>query len=85
MAEQSGKGGGMKSLDVKVWGVRKRNTKKSSYDVRWIVAGNVFSEQFRTKGLADNYRSKLLRAMRDGEEFDTVTGFRIRWSKSRPR
>ncbi|GGS84363.1 tyrosine-type recombinase/integrase [Streptomyces griseoviridis] len=64
----------MKSLDVKVWGVRKRNTKKSSYDVRWIVAGNVFSEQFRTKGLADHYRSKLLRAAHGGEEFDTVTG-----------
>lgn len=64
----------MKSLDVKVWGVRKRNTKKPSYDVRWSVAGNVFSEQFRTKGLADHYRSKLLRATHAGEEFDTVTG-----------
>ncbi|MFD5539598.1 tyrosine-type recombinase/integrase [Streptomyces sp. NPDC127079] len=64
----------MKSLDVKVWGVRKRNTKKSSYDVRWTVAGNVFSEQFRTKALADHYRSKLLRATHDGEEFDTATG-----------
>lgn len=64
----------MKSLDVKVWGVRKRNTKKSSYDVRWTVAGSVFSEQFRTKGLADHYRSKLLRAAHAGEEFDTETG-----------
>ena len=64
----------MKSLDVKVWGVRKRNTKKSSYDVRWTVSGSVFSEQFRTKGLADHYRAKLLRAAPDGEEFDTVTG-----------
>ncbi|MFC9080801.1 tyrosine-type recombinase/integrase [Streptomyces sp. NPDC057062] len=64
----------MKSLDVKVWGVRKRNTKKPSYDVRWTVAGNVFSEQFRTKGLADHHRSKLLRATHAGEAFDTVTG-----------
>ncbi|WP_405795556.1 tyrosine-type recombinase/integrase [Streptomyces longwoodensis] len=64
----------MKSLDVRVWGVRKRNTKKSSYDVRWTVAGNVFSEQFRTKGLADHYRSKLLQAAHAGEEFDTETG-----------
>ncbi|MFF4965291.1 tyrosine-type recombinase/integrase [Streptomyces sp. NPDC001037] len=64
----------MKSLDVKVWGVRKRNTKNPSYDVRWMVAGKVFSEQFRTKGLADHYRSKLLRAAHAGEEFDTVTG-----------
>lgn len=64
----------MRSLDVKVWSVRKRNTKKSSYDVRWTVAGSVFSEQFRTKGLADHYRSKLLRAAHAGEEFDTETG-----------
>jgi integrase len=34
----------------------------------------VFSEQFRTKGLADHYRSKLLRAAHAGEEFDTETG-----------
>ncbi|MGV9570487.1 tyrosine-type recombinase/integrase [Streptomyces nigra] len=64
----------MRSLDVKIWGVRKRNTKKSSYDVRWTVAGAVFSDQFRTKGLADHFRSKLLRAAHAGEEFDTETG-----------
>ncbi|TQJ90015.1 tyrosine-type recombinase/integrase [Streptomyces sp. SLBN-31] len=64
----------MKSLDVKIWGVRKRNTKKASYDVRWTVGGNVFSEQFRTKGLADHYRAKLLRSAHAGEEFDTTTG-----------
>ncbi|SEO22268.1 tyrosine-type recombinase/integrase [Actinacidiphila rubida] len=64
----------MKSLDVKVWGVRKRNTQKGSYDVRWSVAGRVFSDSFRTKGLADNFRSKLMRAMRDGDEFDAESG-----------
>lgn len=64
----------MKSLDVKVWGVRKRDTKTPSYGVRWFVAGNVFSESFRTKALADHYRTKLRRAMRDGEEFDTESG-----------
>lgn len=32
----------MKSLDVEIWGVRKRATKRPSYDVRWSVAGNVF-------------------------------------------
>ena len=34
----------MKSLDVKVWAVRKRDTKTPSYGVRWSVAGNVFSD-----------------------------------------
>ncbi|MER5662423.1 tyrosine-type recombinase/integrase [Streptomyces mirabilis] len=64
----------MKSLDVKIWGVRKRAAKRSSYDVRWSVASKVFSETFRTKALADHYRTKLMRAARDGEEFDDVTG-----------
>ncbi|WP_419997782.1 tyrosine-type recombinase/integrase [Streptomyces boninensis] len=64
----------MKSLDVRIWGVRKRPTKKISYDVRWSVAGEVFSETFRTKGLADHFRSRLLRAAKEGEEFDTETG-----------
>ncbi|MET9901943.1 site-specific integrase [Streptomyces sp. NPDC006446] len=64
----------MKSLDVKIWGVRKRASKRSSYDVRWSVASKVFSETFRTKALADHYRTKLMRAARDGEEFDDVTG-----------
>ncbi|MEV4949599.1 site-specific integrase, partial [Streptomyces sp. NPDC053755] len=64
----------MKSLDVKIWSVRKRNTQKPSYEVRWAVAGKVFPQTFRTKALADNYRSKLMRAARDGEEFDTESG-----------
>ncbi|MEU1538013.1 site-specific integrase [Actinacidiphila glaucinigra] len=64
----------MKSLQVKIWGVRKRPYKTPSYDVRWSVAGQVFSETFRTKGLADHYRSKLLRASHDGEEFDVDRG-----------
>lgn len=64
----------MKSLDVKVWDVRKRDTKTPSYGVRWSVAGNVFSDSFHTKALADHYRAKLMSAMRDGEECDTETG-----------
>ncbi|MFF7214305.1 tyrosine-type recombinase/integrase [Streptomyces sp. NPDC008238] len=64
----------MKSLQVKIWGVRKRPYKTPSYDVRWSVAGQVFSETFRTKGLADHYRSKLLRASHDGEGFDVESG-----------
>ncbi|MET8631433.1 MULTISPECIES: site-specific integrase [unclassified Streptomyces] len=64
----------MKVLDVKVWAVRKRDTKVPSYGVRWNVAGNVFSESFRTKALAEHYRAKLMRAMREGEEFDTESG-----------
>lgn len=64
----------MKSLDVKVWGVPKQDTKTPSYGVRWSGAGNVSSDSFRTKALADHYRARLMSAMRGGEEFDTQTG-----------
>ncbi|MEU5798434.1 tyrosine-type recombinase/integrase [Streptomyces sp. NPDC047813] len=64
----------MKSHDVRVWEIRKRPTKKVSYEVRWKVAGNPFSETFRTKALADGRRAKLLTAAKSGEPFDTESG-----------
>ncbi|MFD0069331.1 site-specific integrase, partial [Streptomyces sp. NPDC127574] len=64
----------MKSLKGELWGVRKRASKRPSYDVRWSVSDKVFSETFRTKALADHYRTKLMSAARDGEEFDDAGG-----------
>lgn len=64
----------MKTFDVRIWGIRKRQTKNPSYDVRWKVGERTFAETFRTKALADNFRAKLLTAARKGEEFDTETG-----------
>ncbi|RKN09396.1 tyrosine-type recombinase/integrase [Streptomyces radicis] len=65
----------MKTTDVRVWGIRQdARSKKASYQVRWRVSTATFPQTFRTKALADSFRSKLIRAMRDGEEFDTETG-----------
>ncbi|MET7288189.1 site-specific integrase [Streptomyces sp. NPDC005573] len=64
----------MKSHDVRIWDLRKRPTKKVSYELRWRVAGEPFSETFRTKGLADGRRARLLTAAKSGEPFDTDTG-----------
>ncbi|MEU4108572.1 tyrosine-type recombinase/integrase [Streptomyces sp. NPDC027717] len=64
----------MKSHDVRIWDLRKRPTKKVSYELRWKVAGEPFSETFRTKGLADGRRAKLLTAAKSGEPFDIGTG-----------
>ena len=65
----------MKSADVRIWAIRQnKSAKKPSYEVRWKVAGAPFSRTFKTKGLGDSFRSKLLRATRDGEEFDTGSG-----------
>ncbi|ONK11192.1 tyrosine-type recombinase/integrase [Streptomyces sp. MP131-18] len=65
----------MKSTDVRVWSIRHdTRSKKASYQVRWKVGGNTFPRTFRTKALADAFRAKLIRAMREGEEFDTESG-----------
>ncbi|OEV31205.1 integrase [Streptomyces nanshensis] len=64
----------MKSHGVRIWEIRKRPTKKASYEVRWRVEGRPFSETFRTKGLADGRRAKLLTAAKSGEPFDVETG-----------
>lgn len=65
----------MKTADVRIWSIRHdpRN-KKASYQLRWKVGAEPFSQTFRTKALADSHRAKLLRAARKGEEFDTETG-----------
>ncbi|MFF7811657.1 tyrosine-type recombinase/integrase [Streptomyces sp. NPDC007945] len=64
----------MKSTDVRVWSIRAKQGARPSYEVRWKVAGEPFSQTRKTKALADSFRSKLLRAARDGEEFDTESG-----------
>ncbi|MGW6750659.1 tyrosine-type recombinase/integrase [Streptomyces sp. NPDC055006] len=64
----------MKSTDVRVWSIRTKKGARASYEVRWKVAGSPFSETRKTKALADNFRSKLMRAAREGEEFDTESG-----------
>ncbi|MCX4528093.1 tyrosine-type recombinase/integrase [Streptomyces sp. NBC_01551] len=65
----------MKTTDVRVWAIRTKPGERPSYEVRWTVAGVPRSRTRKTKALADSLRSKLLRAARDGEEFDTDTGF----------
>ncbi|WP_019544997.1 tyrosine-type recombinase/integrase [Streptomyces sulphureus] len=65
----------MKSQDVRVWEIRRnKSSKRPSYEVRWKVAGKPFSKTFRTKALADSFRSNLVKASRAGEGFDTETG-----------
>lgn len=65
----------MKTTDVRIWAIRHdARNKKASYQVRWKVGAQPFSKTFRTKALADSFRSKLVRATREGEEFDTESG-----------
>lgn len=71
------------SYDVSVWDLRENVSKRtgadgkprrSTWTVRWTVASKEFPRTFKTKGLADSFRSELIAAAKRGEAFDTVTG-----------
>ncbi len=62
------------SHNVVVWKLAKRTTRKRAHGVRWRVDSRQFSKWFTTHALADSERSKLMRAARAGEGFDTETG-----------
>ncbi|MET9057475.1 site-specific integrase [Streptomyces antibioticus] len=64
----------MQTFDVRIWSVRKRNSKSAPYQVRWLVNGKEFQEPFITKTLADARRSQLVTATKKGEPFDVGSG-----------
>ncbi|MFJ4688254.1 tyrosine-type recombinase/integrase [Streptomyces sp. NPDC088789] len=65
----------MRTTDVRIWDIREKHQRgKTSYEVRWVVAGQEFSRTRRTRGLANKLRSKLTMAQDDGEQFDTGSG-----------
>ncbi|GIF12240.1 hypothetical protein FHX34_104229 [Actinoplanes teichomyceticus] len=51
-----------------------RCTGNGARSVRWVVAGKPFRDTFATGALADNYRSKLVIAQREGVAFDEACG-----------
>jgi integrase len=71
----------MSSYDVRIWSIREHKGKdratgkpRSTYRVRWAVAGKDCGESFQTKALAESFRSKLITAQREGIAFDEATG-----------
>ncbi|MFJ2645960.1 tyrosine-type recombinase/integrase [Streptomyces sp. NPDC087420] len=67
----------MQSHDVRVWSIRRRDSKSAPFQLRWKVGGKVHQEPFLTKTLADARRAKLMTAASSGEAFDTETGLPI--------
>jgi integrase len=66
------------TYDVKIWAIREnRGAKRTTYTVRWMVAGKEFPETFPTKGLAQSFLADLRKAAKSGEAFDTVTGLPV--------
>jgi hypothetical protein len=63
------------TYDVRIWSIETYEGKRGrTYWVRWIVAGQPRKEPFKTKALAESFRSELVAASRKGEAFDTETG-----------
>ena len=51
------------SFDVRFWKTQPLKGKRgNSYRVRWVVAGEVFSEVLRPATLAESFRSALIAA-----------------------
>jgi integrase len=64
----------MNAFDVRIHAIRRRKNRRRPFEVRWRVAGRDKSKSFLTRALADSYRAELVRAARQGLEFDPATG-----------
>ncbi|WP_330166898.1 tyrosine-type recombinase/integrase [Streptomyces sp. HB2AG] len=62
---------------MRIWGIRRRNSKSAPFQLRWLVGGKPHQEPFTTKTLADARRAELLTAARSGEAFDEETGLPV--------
>jgi hypothetical protein len=74
----------MNAFDVRIHTIRRRKNKRRPFEVRWRVAGRDKSKSFLTKTLADSYRAELVRAARQGLEFDPATGEPLLWAVPGP-
>lgn len=63
------------TFDVRVYKILTyKGSRKTSYTVRWVVAGKPYRETFGTSALADSFRSELVSATHRGEVFSLITG-----------
>lgn len=71
------------SYDVRIWDITQyKGSRVTSHIVRWKVGTRERKERFRTRALADSFRSELITATRKGEAFDTETGLPISSARS---
>jgi integrase len=71
------------SFKVTIHSIEARKGRKTTYRVRWVVAGNRFGESFGTKQLAEAYRATLITAAGNGEGFNTETGLPVSMDRKR--
>jgi integrase len=66
------------SYDVRIWKTEiYKGVKRTTYYVRWKVAGKPFRKGHTTSALADSFRAELVTSARKGEAFDTDTGLPV--------
>lgn len=66
------------TYDVKVYKILTyKGARKTTYAVRWSVAGKRWREPFGTVALAEGFRSELIRATGKGEAFVIATGLPV--------
>jgi integrase len=66
------------TYDVRIWKTEQYEGQRgTTYKVRWAVAGKRLKKTFRTKALADSFRSDLLSAQRKGEAFTLEAGLPV--------
>ncbi|MFI7315987.1 tyrosine-type recombinase/integrase [Streptomyces venezuelae] len=66
------------TYDVKVYKILTyKGSRKSTYTVRWVVAGRRWREPFDTVALAEGFRSELIQATGKGEAFVIATGLPV--------
>jgi len=70
----------MNVFDVRIYATRRRTGRRRPFEVRWHAAGRARSRSFLTRGLAEGYRAELVRAARQGLEFDPATGEPALWA-----
>jgi hypothetical protein len=65
------------------WKVGKARSKTKQHMVRWVIAGEVFTETFASFKPADGFRSGLIQAINGGEEFDVAASLPVAMLESR--
>lgn len=66
------------TYDVKVYRILTyKGARKTTYTVRWVVAGKRWREPFGTMALAEGFRSELIQATGKGEAFVIATGLPV--------
>ncbi|MGY5106148.1 helix-turn-helix transcriptional regulator [Streptomyces sp. 900105245] len=66
------------TYDVKIYKILTyKGARKTTYTVRWVVAGKRWREPFGTVALAEGFRSELIRSTGKGEAFVIATGLPV--------